>query len=283
MSTTTKRHRPGPERPPLSEARVRSVRETFAELVAEARKSRGLGRKIVARLAGVSPKHLAEIENKTANPSLEVVAKLAYALDIRVVKVIDVTQFNFEHDELRGEIENVLASVERLRQRVESDEPAASNVVTGGSQGGKTLTRVPLTSVQPSVEVLPGTPIPRRLQIIGAIKGGRMLPQTGVETIVLPEDAGQAHGVTLHVTDDSLRYAGLAAGDLLIVNPDGEVRDSSTVVAELNGEIVVGRYRTDDDTRRIEADDPARNVTIRETDHFRLVGVLHSVVRVFEK
>ena len=109
-------------------------------------------------------------------------------------------------DQLRQEVNSLF-----MGQVTEDSQIAEQTGSRNGEDTGKPVSRGPLNGVQPSVEVSQRVSR-RRLQVIGAIEDGRMVPEHGsAEEIVLPEDAGPAHGVELRVNDNSLRYAGLAA------------------------------------------------------------------------
>ena len=60
----------------------------LATEVRAARARRGMTRKILARDSALSERYLAQLESGTANPSLEVLDKIARAMDITVADLI---------------------------------------------------------------------------------------------------------------------------------------------------------------------------------------------------
>jgi transcriptional regulator with XRE-family HTH domain len=74
--------------------------KTFGRTVRKLRRNLDLSQEALASLAGLSPKHVGEIERANKDPRLTTVAKLARALDMRLGELMTRYDERFEqgHD-----------------------------------------------------------------------------------------------------------------------------------------------------------------------------------------
>lgn len=72
----------------------------LATRVAEARKARGLSRRVLSEMSGVSPRYLAQLEAGEGNISILLLSRVAQALDLRVDQLL-ADDAPLDHDVLR--------------------------------------------------------------------------------------------------------------------------------------------------------------------------------------
>lgn len=72
----------------------------MAERVAAARKKRGLPRRVLSELSGVSPRYLAQLESGEGNISILLLSRVAAALDLKVEALL-ADEIPMDHDAQR--------------------------------------------------------------------------------------------------------------------------------------------------------------------------------------
>jgi len=81
------------------------------------------------------------------------------------------------------------------------------------------------------------------------------------------------------VTGDSMLDAGIRPGDTLVVDKSLEVLDGRIVVAQINGELTVKKFRFDGKTIFLEPDNPDYPVIfITEEMEFSIWGVVTQII-----
>jgi len=74
--------------------------QTLAGKVATLRKQRGLSRRVLSEMSGVSPRYLAQLEAGEGNISVLLLQRVASALDVRIEALLT-EQTPLDHDVLR--------------------------------------------------------------------------------------------------------------------------------------------------------------------------------------
>jgi repressor LexA len=119
------------------------------------------------------------------------------------------------------------------------------------------------------------------LPIVGRVAaGGPMLAEENIEDYVqVPAVAGGDEGeYVLQVSGESMRDAGILAGDYVVVHRQDSASDGDIVVALLGDEATVKRFFRESDHVRLQPENPSME-PIRSRD----VQVLGRVVGVFRK
>ena len=81
------------------------------------------------------------------------------------------------------------------------------------------------------------------------------------------------------VAGDSMTEAGIRDGDLLVVDRSLELRDGAVIIAILNGELTVKRYREISGKKFLVPENPRyQPIEIGEKHPFELWGVVTSVI-----
>jgi repressor LexA len=119
------------------------------------------------------------------------------------------------------------------------------------------------------------------LPLVGRVAaGGPMLAEENIEDYVqVPAVAGGDEGeYVLQVSGESMRDAGILAGDYVVVHRQDSASDGDIVVALLGEEATVKRFFRESDHVRLQPENPSME-PIRSRD----VQVLGRVVGVFRK
>jgi repressor LexA len=119
------------------------------------------------------------------------------------------------------------------------------------------------------------------LPLVGRVAaGGPMLAEENIEDYVqVPAVAGGDEGeYVLQVSGESMRDAGILAGDYVVVHSQESASDGDIVVALLGDEATVKRFFRESDHVRLQPENPSM-----EPIRSREVQVLGRVVGVFRK
>jgi repressor LexA len=119
------------------------------------------------------------------------------------------------------------------------------------------------------------------LPLVGRVAAGApVLAEENIEDYVqVPAVAGGDEGeYVLQVSGESMRDAGILAGDYVVVRPQGSASDGDIVVALLGDEATVKRFFRENDHVRLQPENPSM-----EPIRSREVQVLGRVVGVFRK
>jgi repressor LexA len=119
------------------------------------------------------------------------------------------------------------------------------------------------------------------LPLVGRVAAGQpVLAEENIEEYVqVPSVAGGDEGeYVLQVSGESMRDAGILAGDYVVVRPQSTAGDGDIIVALLGEEATVKRFFRERDHVRLQPENPAME-PIRSRD----VQVLGKVVGVFRK
>jgi repressor LexA len=122
---------------------------------------------------------------------------------------------------------------------------------------------------------------PNGLPLVGQVAAGQpVLAEENIEEYVPvpPLAGGDQGGYILRVSGDSMRDAGILAGDHVVVRPQDTARDGDIVVALVGDEATVKRFYKERDHVRLQPDNPEMD-PIRSAD----VRVIGKVVGVFRR
>jgi repressor LexA len=125
------------------------------------------------------------------------------------------------------------------------------------------------------------SPAEGMLPLVGRVAAGQpVLAEENIEDYVqVPSVAGGDEGeYVLQVSGESMRDAGILAGDYVVVRPQSTAGDGDIIVALLGDEATVKRFFRERDHVRLQPENPAME-PIRSRD----VQVLGRVVGVFRK
>ena len=221
----------------------------LGDTVREQRIRKGLTQARLARLAGVSRRHLAALE-KGANVSVNVLRKVALVLELKEISLGTLTVQTGGRDQA---LINVPLLADTLREahsealRTESLLARAEGLV-GSSAGEPTplsfeFPKMPVRRIDQhargsaSDRVSDETSGLTRVRIAGEVRQGQPEKELSDETVLLPASLIENGEIVLRVRGDELHDHSIEDGDLLVI----ELRQKGRAA---NGELVIGKVGT---------------------------------------
>lgn len=123
-----------------------------------------------------------------------------------------------------------------------------------------------------------------RIPLVGTIAAGSPLepfPPADLEQVEVPRSmVGRGTTFALRVKGDSMRDDGILPGDVVVVRKQTTARNGQTVIALVNGEATIKIYRRTGRVIELQpANDTMRPIVVKETDRFRIEGIVVGVIR----
>jgi len=169
----------------------------LAQRVRDARKDKGMPRRVVSELSGVSPRYLAQLEAGEGNISIALLERVARALDVPIETLI-AQQVAVDADALRMAQQFSHASAEvrlQIEELLRSDKPSDTRLgricLLGLNGAGKTTLGalaaralgVPFIELDSLIEDETGMPLAEVLSLYGA-DGYRRLEAEALERVI---------------------------------------------------------------------------------------------------
>lgn len=109
------------------------------------------------------------------------------------------------------------------------------------------------------------------------------IPQT--EQVEVPKSmVGRGETFALRVKGESMRDEGILPGDVVVVKKQSTARNGQTIIALVNGEATIKTYRRKGGVIELQpANDTMKPIVVKETDSFRIDGIVVGVIRHLRK
>jgi transcriptional regulator with XRE-family HTH domain len=221
----------------------------LGETIRSTRIRRGLTQAKLARLAGVSRRHLAALE-KGANVSINVLRKVTAVLDLTE---IDLGGLSLRTGTGPDSGVNVPLLADTLREaRVDAHRAqtllARAEGLLGGTTDGGVLIEFPKTAIRhidmssPDAVAEGDEAVP--VKLAGEIQNGEPITESTGETVHLPSSVMEGEELLFRVRGNSLQAIDIADGDLLVVElrPKGRAASGELVIARVGTLAYVGRW-----------------------------------------
>jgi transcriptional regulator with XRE-family HTH domain len=279
----------------------------LGDIVRDARIRKGLTQARLARLAGVSRRHLAALE-KGANISLLVLRKVAGVLELREIPLGDLS--------LRAPADastlNVALLTDTLREarsgtrRVEAILSRAEGIAAGetfdsrpapadGSAAPSFSTHFPRLPVQ-TLEVrrhrltgtVSGANVLRddatawvEIRTAGELRHGLPVDESKSEPLLLPASLVEEEEIVFRVRGDELREHDILDGDLLIVQlrTTGKAATGELAIGRIGDRVYVGRWWQKHGQKALMTDGLAEVTVGPSKRSLKVVAVINQIVR----
>lgn len=124
------------------------------------------------------------------------------------------------------------------------------------------------------------------VQMAGIVAAGapiEPIPQT--EPVEVPKSmVGRGETFALRVKGESMRDEGILPGDVVVVQKQSTARNGQTIIALVNGEATIKTYRRKVGVIELQpANDTMKPIVVKETDSFRIEGIVVGVIRHLRK
>ena len=208
----------------------------LGQTIREARLRKGLTQDRLARMAGVSRRHLAALE-KGANVSVSILQRVAAVLELTeihlgtlAVRPADLSKVNLPL--LTDAIREARADAERANAIL-----ARAQDLLGGGEVSTSFPRMPVRQLDPlriDAGVVRERPEELEVETAGIIRQGQAIDEGARERVSLPRTLVDEGEIVFRFRGEGLEDHGIREGDLLVVEPRTRGRAAS-------GELVIGR------------------------------------------
>jgi len=263
----------------------------LGETVRESRIRKGLTQARLARMAGVSRRHLAALE-KGANVSILVLRKVAAVLELTEIQLGGGLSVRAGSDAMV----NVPLLTDTLREarigtvRAEMMIDRAESLLAGGEPSAMIVADAPdrrPSSRLPSAPLWPlGRPGAVRegdgwieMRTAGLLRQGQPVDELRHEQVVLPAEAIEKGEIVFRAAGDEMKKVGIRDGDLLVAEnrPRGRANTAELVIAKVGKDVWVGRWWAKNGKKTLV--DDQRNAIELPRKSVKVVAAITVVVR----
>jgi transcriptional regulator with XRE-family HTH domain len=261
----------------------------LGDTVRQARIKKNLTQAKLARLAGVSRRHLAALE-KGANVSVLVLRKVASVLELAEIQLGDLS-LRSGNDGHNG------VNVPLLTDTIREARAEANRAQTMLARAEDLLNGTPgllAAQIGAPVNVFPQTPVTRldsaalresadpvEVRTAGTIRQGQPIDEEKKETVIVPKSLLDSGEILLRCDNDSLRSLGIEHGDLLVVElrPRGRAASGELVIAKAGANVYVGRWWQKHGQKALMADGLQEIGTGKARRNLKVMAAINQVVR----
>ncbi len=265
----------------------------LGDTVREARIRKGLTQAKLAKLAGVSRRHLAALE-KGANVSVNILQRVAAVLDLTEIHLGDLSLHAGDRDrnsvnmplltdtirEARAEAERAQAILARAENLLSQDRP-------NGHYGIEMkFPRLPVRRVE-APRASPGDLLRERpdwvdVETAGEIRHGEAVDETAKEKIALPKSLVEQGEIIFRARGDAMRDQGIEDGDLLVVEtrPRGRASTGELVIGRIGRLVFVGRWWQKHGQKALLSNGLSEVTVGRSARSLRVVAAINQIVRM---
>lgn len=268
----------------------------LGDTVREARIRKGLTQARLARLAGVSRRHLAALE-KGANVSVLVLRKVA--------SVLDLAEINLGGLMLRASDDKPSVNLHLLADAIRDARVNTSRVdsllsradgILGGEASPPPKTAPDGTAVVAQFPRMPARAISLPAQLTdvadqsgnwtevrtaGVFRQGQPVDESVTESVIVPASLIEKGEILFRVAGDDLREEGIADGDLLIVQlrPKGRAATGELTIGRLGKATYIGRWWQKNGRKALVSDGLGEVAVGRSVRGLKVVAVVNQVIR----
>lgn len=265
----------------------------LGETVRQARIRKNLTQAKLARLAGVSRRHLAALE-KGANVSVAVLKKVATVLELTEIHLGDLALRAADSD---SQAVNVPLLQDAIRE-AHADAAKAQAVLARaadllGRNGEAALEmrfptmpirRIEVPRASTAGDVLRERPDWSEVKLSGVIRQGEPIDESTSEMIAMPRNLVEKDEIVFRASGDALRDQGIEDGDLLIVElrPRGRAATGELVIGRIGSSVWVGRWWQKHGQKALMSNGLSEVTVGRSPRTLKVVAVINQIVRKFE-
>lgn len=263
----------------------------LGDTIREARIRKGLTQARLAKLAGVSRRHLAALE-KGANISINILRRVAEVLELEQVPLgtvavrpgtdsgVNLPLLTETLREARLENERAQATIARAETLLGVDPPGA-----GLRQLGVAFPAMPVREFRPPTvtpDMLRDAPEWLELTTSGEIRHGEPVNEGVKETLYLPRSIYEPGEIVFRARGDNMRDQGIHDGDLLVVElrPRGRAATGELVIGKIGRNVYVGRWWQKNGMKALMSNGLSEVTVGRSTRSLKVVAAINQIIRV---
>lgn len=264
----------------------------LGDTVREARIRKGLTQARLAKLAGVSRRHLAALE-KGANVSVNILQRVAMVLELTEIQIGDLSlrasdrdksvNFPLLTDTIRearveaGRAQEILARAENLLH--------AGSAPNGDLGVSVSFPRMPVRRLEPRTAVSPDMlrerPDYHEVETSGEIRHGAPIDESRKEKVAIPKTLVDHDEIVFRARGDNMRDQGIEDGDLLVVElrPRGRAATGELVIGRIGRQVFVGRYWQKHGQKALMSNGLSEVTIGRSQRSLKVVAVINQIIR----
>jgi len=263
----------------------------LGETVRSTRIRKGLTQAKLARLAGVSRRHLAALE-KGANVSVLVLKKVASVLDLTEINLGPLLLHSAKDP---GAQVNMLILAETIREahdgaaRAQSLLAEAEEMIDEGKKRApKVVVRFPKIPVRRTAArrrsggalVADGADS-ASVKVSAELRQGEEVVELKGENTSIPASLIEKGEIIFRARGDALSHENIEDGDLLIVQlrPKGRAANGELVIGKVGETVYVGRWWQKNGIKMLISDGPSEVTTGAAKRQLKVVAAINAIVR----
>lgn len=261
----------------------------LGETVREARIRKNLTQARLAKLAGVSRRHLAALE-KGANVSVNILQRVAQVLDLTEIHLGDLSlrsneaERNINYPLVTDAIREARAEAERAQAIL-----ARAENLLGASSAPKVQTAFPTMPVYrvdaqrvPTGDHVHERPDWIEIELAGEIRHGFPIDETTKEKVAVPKSLVEEDEIVFRARGDAMHDQGISDGDLLVVElrPRGKAANGELVIGRIGKQVFVGRWWQKRGMKALMSHGMAEVTVGRSARSLKVVAAINQIIRL---
>ena len=258
--------------------------------VREARIRKGFTQARLAKLAGVSRRHLAALE-KGANVSINILQRVATVLELTEIPL---GELSLRSAEDKSGV-NLPLLTDTIREAL-AEAGRAQAILTRAEHllGGKTPqegvgVKFPLMPIRhmprprgAEGDVLRESPEWVEIETAGEISHGQAIDEDKKEKIVLPRELVDPGEIVFRARGDAMHDQAIEDGDLLIVEPRprGRASNGELVIGRIGRLVFVGRWWQKHGAKALMSDGLSEVTVGRSARSLKVVAAVNQIIRL---
>jgi transcriptional regulator with XRE-family HTH domain len=260
----------------------------LGQSVREARLKKGLTQARLAKMAGVSRRHLAALE-KGANVSVGILQRVAAVLELKEIQIGDMQLRRNESEHTL----NVPLLTDTIRQaraeagRAQAILAQAEGILGSDSPGGlqTAFPRMPVRRIDMPAsstgDVLHERPEWLEVKTAGEIRHGQPIDESKRETLTLPKSLVEDDEIIFRARGDGMRDHNIEDGDLLVVElrPRGRAASGELVIGKIGQTVFIGRWWQKHGQKALMTNGLSEVTVGRSTRSLKVVAAINQIIR----
>jgi SOS-response transcriptional repressor LexA len=257
--------------------------------VREARIRKNLTQARLAKLAGVSRRHLAALE-KGANVSVNILQRVAQVLELTEIQIGDLSlrSSDSEHNINYPLVTDAIREARAEAGRAQAILARAEDLLGSAAEArvSSSFPTMPVRRIEPqrvpSTDHIRERPDWTEMEVAGEIRHGSPIDETRKEKVAVPKSLVEEGEIVFRARGDAMRDQGIHDGDLLIVElrPRGRAANGELVIGRIGKQVFVGRYWQKHGTKALMSNNLSEVTVGRSSRSLKVVAAINQIIRI---
>ena len=262
----------------------------LGETVRAARIRKGLTQARLAKLAGVSRRHLAALE-KGANVSISILQRVAAVLELTEIHLGDLSLHSNDNEQRAVNYPLLTDTIREARAEAERAHAilARAEGLLGMGPNVRVTAAFPTMPVRhldpPRVangEVLRDRPDWTEIETAGEIRHAEPIDESKKEKVAVPNSLIEEGEIVFRARGDSMQDQGISDGDLLVVElrPRGRASTGELVIVKIGKQVFIGRWWQKHGRKAVMSNGMSEVTVGRSARSLKVVAAINQIVRL---